>query len=82
MDDGSRDASWALAQGFARRDARVHGLKLSRNFGKETALTAGLDAVARAGNVAACVVIDADLQDPPEVIPELIARWREGADMV
>ncbi|MBU6404589.1 MAG: glycosyltransferase family 2 protein [Pseudomonadota bacterium] len=82
VDDGSRDASWALAQEFARRDARVHGLKLSRNFGKETALTAGLDAVARAGNVAACVVIDADLQDPPEVIPELIARWREGADMV
>lgn len=82
VDDGSRDASWARVQEIAALDPRVYGLRLSRNFGKEVALTAGLDAIALRGDVAACVVIDADLQDPPEVIPELVARWREGFDMV
>ncbi len=82
VDDGSRDTSWAQVQAFAAADARVHGLRLSRNFGKEIAMTAGLDALARASDLAACVVLDADLQDPPELIPELVARWREGYDMV
>ena len=59
-------------------DTRVSTLKLSRNFGKELALTAGLDHV----DADAVVVIDADLQDPPELIPTFIARWREGYDVV
>ena len=82
VDDGSRDATWAGVQALAAQDARVHGLRLSRNFGKEIALTAGLDALAREPQLAACVVMDADLQDPPELIPQLVARWHDGYDMV
>lgn len=78
VDDGSRDDTWAVLQGFARQDARVSLLRLSRNFGKELALTAGLDLV----DSDAAVVLDADGQDPPELLPELIARWREGFDVV
>jgi glycosyltransferase involved in cell wall biosynthesis len=59
-------------------DARVSTLKLSRNFGKELALTAGLDHA----DADAVIVIDADLQDPPELIPELVRYWREGNDIV
>jgi glycosyltransferase involved in cell wall biosynthesis len=65
-------------QGLRDRDARVAIIDLSRNFGKEIAMTAGLD-MARGDAV---VVIDADLQDPPELIPELIAEWRNGYDVV
>ena len=82
VDDGSRDGSWAQVCAFAAADPRVRGLRLSRNFGKEVAMTAGLDALAQVDDIVACVVIDADLQDPPELIPELVARWREGHDMV
>ena len=82
VDDGSRDGSWAQVCAFAAADRRVRGLRLSRNFGKEVAMTAGLDALAQVDDIVACVVIDADLQDPPELIPELVARWREGHDMV
>ena len=77
VDDGSADATRAVAERLAA-DTRVAVLGLSRNFGKEAATTAGLDH-ARGDCV---VVIDADLQDPPEVIPELIAAWREGVDVV
>jgi glycosyltransferase involved in cell wall biosynthesis len=78
VDDGSRDGTWAVLQGLAAADPRVQLLRLSRNFGKELALTAGLD---RADGDAA-VVLDADGQDPPELIPALVARWREGYDVV
>jgi len=78
VDDGSTDDTWTLMAGLAERDPRTVALRLSRNFGKEAAMTAGLDEA----SADAVVVIDADLQDPPEVIPELIARWREGFDVV
>ncbi len=75
VDDGSRDGTWEVLQGFAA-DPRVSLLRLSRNFGKEAALTAGLDRV----DTGAAVILDADGQDPPELIPEFVARWREGYD--
>ena len=78
VDDGSTDGSWDLLRGIAARDENVRLLKLSRNFGHQIALTAGLDA-ARGDAV---VLIDADLQDPPELIPDLVARWQEGFDVV
>jgi len=78
VDDGSRDDTWAVIESLALQDARVAGLRLSRNFGKELALTAGLDNV----DADAVIVIDADLQDPPELIPEFIASWRQGHDAV
>jgi len=78
VNDGSRDATLAGMLGLQAADHHVALVNLSRNFGKEIALTAGLDH-ARASD--AVVVIDADLQDPPEVIPELIAAWREGFDI-
>jgi glycosyltransferase involved in cell wall biosynthesis len=78
VDDGSTDTTLAVMEALRHGDTRVGVLSLSRNFGKETAITAGLDHAA--GD--AVVVIDADLQDPPEVIPELIAQWRLGFDMV
>jgi glycosyltransferase involved in cell wall biosynthesis len=78
VDDGSADDTWQIIDRLAQADPRVSGLRLSRNFGKEAAMTAGLDAA----DADAVVVIDADLQDPPEVIPELVARLREGNDVV
>lgn len=78
VDDGSRDDTWQVMESLRAADGRVATLKLSRNFGKETALTAGLDHV----DADAVVVIDADLQDQPELIPEFVARWREGHDVV
>ena len=78
VDDGSRDESYAALVSLARSDPRLRVLKLSRNFGHQTAITAGID-VARGDAV---VIIDADLQDPPEVIPEMVQRWREGFDVV
>jgi glycosyltransferase involved in cell wall biosynthesis len=78
VDDGSTDGSWEVLRSIAARDERLRLLRLSRNFGHQVALTAGLDA-ARGDAV---VLIDADLQDPPEVIPELVARWEEGFDVV
>ena len=79
VNDGSDDRTLAVVGRLRAADPRVAVLDLSRNFGKEIALTAGLDH-ARASE--AVVVIDADLQDPPEVIPALIATWREGFDVV
>ena len=78
VDDGSRDDSHAHMIEAAARDPRFKVLQLSRNFGHQTAITAGLDFAS--GN--AVVVMDADLQDPPEVVLELARRWREGFDVV
>lgn len=78
VDDGSRDDTYAIMRALRAADTRVSTLKLSRNFGKELALTAGLDHA----DADAVVVIDADLQDPPELIPTFIAHWREGYDVV
>lgn len=80
VDDGSTDDTWARVGSLADADGRVGGLRLSRNFGKEAALSAGLDHVG--DDADAVVVIDADLQDPPEFIPALVAKWREGFDVV
>jgi dolichol-phosphate mannosyltransferase len=78
VDDGSTDGTWAALCTLAARDGHVRLLRLSRNFGHQIALTAGLDA-ARGDAV---VLIDGDLQDPPEVIPQLVERWHEGFDVV
>ncbi len=78
VNDGSRDNTLAVLHELRRNDARVAVVDLSRNFGKEIALTAGLD-YARG---AAAVAIDADLQDPPELIPELVKQWNAGHDVV
>lgn len=77
VDDGSRDGTLAELESIVARDARVQVLELARNFGQQAAMSAGL-AHARG---AAVVIIDADLQDPPEVIPEMVRRWREGVDV-
>jgi glycosyltransferase involved in cell wall biosynthesis len=78
VDDGSRDESLPKLVSLIDRDPRFSVIELSRNFGKEAALTAGFDAAK--GD--AVIPIDADLQDPPELIPALIAAWRKGADVV
>ncbi|PTQ79153.1 glycosyltransferase involved in cell wall biosynthesis [Nitrosospira multiformis] len=78
VNDGSTDRTIEIIQELKRKDSRVSIVDLSRNFGKEIALTAGLDH-ARGD---AIVVIDADLQDPPELIQELIKQWRQGYDVV
>ncbi len=78
VDDGSNDGSWQVMQAIAARDPRVALLRLSRNFGKEAALTAGLDRI----DAGAALVLDADGQDPPELIPQFVAKWREGFDDV
>jgi dolichol-phosphate mannosyltransferase len=78
VDDGSSDRSLEVVTAAAREDPRVGVLALSRNFGHQMALTAGLDH-ARGDAV---VLMDSDLQDPPELIPELVARWRDGLDVV
>lgn len=78
VNDGSTDGTVDVINGLQALDARVMLLDLSRNFGKEIALTAGLDHA----DSDAVIVIDADLQDPPELIPELIAQWLAGYDVV
>jgi len=78
VDDGSRDRSAEVIAALHEQDPRVRGLSFSRNFGFQIAVTAGLDYVE--GD--AVILADADLQDPPEVFPEMIARWREGYDVV
>jgi glycosyltransferase involved in cell wall biosynthesis len=78
VDDGSSDATWAVMQKLATTDARVATLRLSRNFGKEIALTAGLDFVEEG----AAIMLDADGQDPPELIPAFVALWQQGHDDV
>ncbi|MEQ1574173.1 MAG: glycosyltransferase family 2 protein [Vicinamibacterales bacterium] len=78
VDDGSSDDSYQQLTAFARGDAHVGVVRFSRNFGHQIAITAGLD-LARGDCLA---VIDADLQDPPEVIGEMVEQWRAGADVV
>lgn len=78
VDDGSRDGTWGVLRRLADADPRVSLLRLARNFGKELALTAGLDHV----DTDAALVLDADGQDPPELIPAFVAKWREGFDVV
>jgi glycosyltransferase involved in cell wall biosynthesis len=78
VDDGSTDGSAEWLRDLYREDARVSFLRLSRNFGKEAAMSAGLDHA----QGAAVVLIDADLQDPPELLPQLIAEWEQGFDVV
>lgn len=78
VDDGSRDDTLARLVQASRDMASVRVVELTRNFGKEAALTAGIDAAK--GD--AVIPIDADLQDPPELIPEMISRWKAGAEVV
>ena len=78
VDDGSRDGSWEVMRGLAAQDPHVRLVRFSRNFGHQVAISAGVENAA--GDTV--TVIDADLQDPPEAIPELIARWRGGSDVV
>jgi len=78
IDDGSEDMTMAAIRAAHGRDPRVRAISLSRNFGKEAALSAGLDHAA--GRVV--VPIDVDLQDPPEVIGAMLAKWREGYEVV
>ena len=79
VDDGSRDRTVELIRAHAARDGRFELVELSRNFGFQSALTAGL---VHADASAAVVTMDADLQDPPEVIPALVAAWQSGAEVV
>jgi dolichol-phosphate mannosyltransferase len=78
VDDGSRDGTLEVLRGLARADRRVHYLSLSRNFGKEAAMTAGLEHAQ--GD--AVIVIDTDLQHPPALIPVLLDKWQAGAEVV
>ena len=78
IDDGSTDTTRKVIRRLRRNDDRVHLVGLSRNFGKEAALSAGLDRIE--SDVA--IPIDVDLQDPPDLIPTLIERWRDGYDVV
>ncbi|MBP1608212.1 MAG: glycosyl transferase family 2 [Acidobacteria bacterium] len=78
VDDGSCDGSYPILTKLADEDSKIVVVKLSRNFGHQMAITAGMDA-ARGDAV---VIIDADLQDPPEVIPEFVDKWRQGFDVV
>src|SRR3954469_20413919 len=78
VDDGSRDRTYQLMLEATSDDPRFRLIRLSRNFGHQIALTAGVDLAA--GD--AVIVLDADLQDPPEVVLQLAERWREGYDVV
>lgn len=78
INDGSKDKTLEIIKDYAEKDARVSYINLSRNFGKEIGMIAGLDHAK--GD--AVVIIDADLQDPPELIPEMISLWEEGYDDV
>jgi glycosyltransferase involved in cell wall biosynthesis len=78
VDDGSRDRSAEMLTELAARDPRVVAVELSRNFGHQVAITAGLDHA----RGRAAIVMDADLQDPPEVLANFIAKWRDGYDVV
>ncbi|HEX8918117.1 MAG TPA: glycosyltransferase family 2 protein [Chloroflexota bacterium] len=78
VNDGSRDGSYRIMREIHEADPRVRAVDFSRNFGHQIAISAGLD-YARGQAV---VIIDSDLQDPPEVIPKLIARWEDGAEVV
>jgi dolichol-phosphate mannosyltransferase len=78
VDDGSTDGTWSLVSDAAAHDARIRGLRLSRRFGHQAAISAGLAAAEGDG----VITMDGDLQHPPEVIPSLVAKGREGFDIV
>ncbi len=78
VNDGSKDASWSILQALAEKDFRIKGVSFSRNFGHQLALTAGYD---RAQGDA-IISLDADLQDPPELVEAMLQKWEEGADIV
>jgi polyisoprenyl-phosphate glycosyltransferase len=78
VDDGSKDASFALMLDANAHDSRFKAVRLSRNFGHQIAISAGIDLAAGA----AVIVMDGDLQHPPELIPEFVTRWREGFEIV
>lgn len=78
VDDGSQDDTPRILEELSRGDPAVRVITLSRNFGHQIALTAGLDAA----DGDAVIMMDSDLQHPPSLIPEMVARWREGADIV
>ncbi len=78
VDDGSTDETWPLLAALHESDPRVKVIRFARNFGHQLALSAGLDVAS--GD--AVVVMDGDLQDPPEAVPDLIERWKEGYDVV
>jgi glycosyltransferase involved in cell wall biosynthesis len=78
VDDGSSDCSPIVLQSLVRSDPRYRYIGLSRNFGHQIAITAGMDAAAGE----AIVIMDADLQDPPEIVGEMIAKWKEGFEVV
>jgi len=79
VNDGSRDGSQKVLQDLADKDPRVRVISFSKNFGKEMALSAGINNCAEAD---ACLMMDADLQHPVELIPEFIKKWESGADVV
>ncbi len=78
VDDGSQDTTAIVLEGIAKEKPYIRLIRLSRNFGHQIAITAGMDAAS--GD--AIIVMDADLQDPPEVVGEMIARWKEGYEIV
>lgn len=78
VNDGSTDKTWEAIIKLAKRDRRIRGVCLSRNFGKDCALTAGM----RAAGGDAIITIDGDLEHPPALIPKLIEHWRQGYDVV
>lgn len=78
VDDGSTDDTWENITALSATDATVHGIRFARNFGKEAAIEAGL----KKTTGAAVIVIDGDLQHPPELIPELVRKWEAGNDIV
>lgn len=78
IDDGSRDKTLKILTDFSKDDSKLKILSFSRNFGHQAAISAGMDYA----QGKAIIIIDADLQDPPEVIPEMIKKWKEGFDVV
>lgn len=78
VDDGSKDSTWKIMTDFAKSTPHFKAVRLSRNYGHQTALTCGLDQAA--GEV--IIIMDADLQDPPELLPEMLSKWKEGYDVV
>jgi len=78
VDDGSQDSSWRLVSNLKSNQHQIQSLRLSRNFGKEAAMTAGL----KESQGKAVIILDADLQDPPELIPDMVKAWEKGYDVV
>ena len=72
VDDGSHDETFAMLLDLHKKDSRIKAIRFSRNFGHQTAISAGIDAAA--GD--AVILMDGDLQDPPEVLPQFIAKWK------